>query len=327
MAAKSSLKGVVCLVTGAGGFIGLQLCQALESNGAIVKRLLRKHTDLKVKGCFYCELGEQKIPVDAVRDVDIVFHLAGRAHSLHEGPDENDLYSKSNVKGTLDLLVACKNQNIKKFIYFSSVKAMGEENESCLNETSESQPVTPYGRSKLEAERLVLSGKYVPIATVLRLTMVYGVSDKGNLPKMIKAISNKRFPPYPKVLNKRSMIHVDDIIQCAKLVALSEKSAMNTYILNDGVEYSTRGIYEEILKCLGRKIPVWGVPIFILYIVAATGNLIQLITGKYAPIDLERLKKLTGNSYYSSVKAVNELGFQPKHTLYSSLQNIVNNLI
>ena len=60
---------------------------------------------------------------------------------------------------------------------------------------------------------------------------------------------------------------------------------------------------------------------------AATGNLIQLITGKYAPIDLERLKKLTGNSYYSSVKAVNELGFQPKHTLYSSLQNIVNNLI
>ncbi len=324
---KSSLANKICLITGASGFIGTRLCKELECHGAVVRRLMRRSSELETDSDFCCELGEQNVPDDAIRNVDIIFHLAGRAHILQPNIDEIDLYYKSNVKGTLDILESARDNKVKNFIFFSSVKAMGEGSHNCLDEMSDLNPLTPYGKSKLEAERLVVSGEYVPVATVLRLTMVYGASDKGNLPKMIKAISNNRFPPFPKIINKRSMIHVDDVVQCAMLAAQIRNNSMNTYIINDGIEYSTREIYEQILKLMGKNVPTWSVPIAVLYTAAVFGSILQFATGKSAPIDLDRLHKLIDDSYYSSAKVINELGFQPKYTLYNSLKDIIPTLV
>ena len=94
------------------------------------------------------------------------------------------------------------------------------------------EPDTPYGRSKLAAEELVLHGGYVPEPVVLRLCMVYGPQAKGNIEKMIEAVRRNRFPPLPEMGNRRSMVHVQDVVQAAVLAG--------THPAAVGQAYSTR---------------------------------------------------------------------------------------
>ncbi len=323
---SADLSGKTCLVTGASGFIGSYLCDELMKRGVIVKALLHTNTNGNWNASYTCKLGQQLIPEQALQDVDVIFHLAGRAHSLIDSSNENQLYYQTNVEGTRSLLEAARNSNINKFIFFSSVKSMGEESNIQLNETTEPKPVTVYGKSKLEAEQLVLNSEYVSSPTVLRLTMVYGNTNKGNLPKMIKAISKNWFPPFPKIDNKRSMIHVNDVVQAALRAASSDKSIGQVYILCDGIDYSTRKLYENIRESMGKKVPRWGVPLSSLSFIAKIGDMLKIIIGRRILFDSDNLQKLIGNSYYSSEKIKNELGFTPQYNLYSVMPDIIASL-
>ena len=92
--ASANLSGKTCLVTGASGFIGSHLCEELVKQGAIVKALLHTPCDGIWASSFQCKLGEQQIPKQAMEDVEIVFHLAGRAHSIAEQRSQDNLYTK-----------------------------------------------------------------------------------------------------------------------------------------------------------------------------------------------------------------------------------------
>ncbi len=324
--ASANLSGKTCLVTGASGFIGSHLCEELVKQGAIVKALLHTPCEGIWASSFLCTLGEKQVPEQAMKDVEIVFHLAGRAHSIAEQRSEDNLYYQTNVAGTRALLEAARDANVDKFIFFSSVKSMGEESDVRLDENSEPHPRSPYGKSKLEAEKLVLDGGYVALPTVLRLVMVYGNSNKGNLPRMIKAISKNWFPPFPKIENKRSMIHVEDVVQGAILAASSQISAGKTYILTDGIDYSTRQLYEIIRRSMSKSIPSWGIPLLSLKCIAMFGDVLRIISGRRILIDSDSLQKLIGNSYYSSKKIGSELGFLPKHTLFNTMPKVISSI-
>jgi len=324
--ASAGLTGKTCLVTGASGFIGSNLCQELVRQGAIVKALLHSDSAGVWDTSFTCKLGEQQIPDRVMQNVEVIFHLAGRAHSLSDNSDQDKLYYQTNVDGTRSLLEAARVANVSKFIFFSSVKSMGEESDIRLDESSDSRPLSAYGKSKLEAENLVLRGGYVAFPTVLRLTMVYGNSNKGNLPKMIKAISKNWFPPFPNIKNKRSMIHVEDVVQGAILAASTQTSIGKTYILSDGVDYSTRQLYEIIRQSMGKKIPSWGLPLLSLYLIAKASDMLRVITGRRISFDSDNLQKLIGSSFYSTEKAKSELGFSPKHTLLNDIPNMISSI-
>ena len=321
--ASTSLSGKTCLVTGASGFIGSQLCRELSKQGVIVKALLHSPSDGAWALSYLCTLGKEQIPKQAMEDVEVIFHLAGRTHPLAEKRSQISLYHQTNVEGTRSLLRAAKDANVKKIVFFSSVKSMGENSDIRLDECSEPRPLTPYGKSKLEAEMLVLDGGYVAFPTVLRLTMVYGNSSKGSLPRMVSAISKNRFPPFPKIENKRSMIHINDVVRGAILAASTQVSAGKTYILSDGIDYSTRQLYEIICQSIGKKIPLWTVPVLSLHFIAKIGDLLRLIIGRQILFDSDDLQKLIGNSHYSSKKAESELGFLPRHTLFNVMPDII----
>jgi len=158
---SDELKGKSCLVTGASGFIGTYLCQELRRQGAKVTALLckeSKESSGEWDACVFCKLGEQVIPSHIMKDVDIVFHLAGHADSVSEDVAEDNLYFLTNVNGTRDVLQASKNEDVEKFVYFSSVKSMGEEATERLDEVADPKPLSSYGKSKLEAEYLVING-------------------------------------------------------------------------------------------------------------------------------------------------------------------------
>jgi len=310
------------LVTGATGFIGRRLCAALETRDACVRALGRREVDGPWDTFVRTDL-TQGLSDDALDDVDTVFHLAGKAHAFSETRQDEDEYFRINTEGTRRLLEASRAVGVRRFVFFSSVKTMGEGGDECQDELAACHPETPYGRSKLEAERLVLEGGYVPEPVVLRLSMVYGPTGKGNLPRMIEAVRKGRFPPLPEAGNKRSMVHVDDVVQAAMLAAEKPEAVGQTYIVADGTPYSTRQIYEWILEALDKPVPSWSIPVPVLQGLARMGDGMGRLRGQRFMFDSEALGKLTSSAWYDAGKIRRELGFNPEIHLHDALPGIV----
>jgi nucleoside-diphosphate-sugar epimerase len=228
-----------------------------------------------------------------------------------------------NVGGTVKLLEASRSAGVRRFVYFSSVKAMGEGGSDTLDETAEPKPASSYGRTKLEAEKIVLGGASAPEPVVLRLTLVYGPGAKGNLENMIEAIARGFFPPLPEVANRRSMVHVDDVAEASLLAADSDESPGKIFLVSDGRAYSTREIYEWICEALGKPVPGWTVPVFGLRTIAKVGDFIGRVKGSRWKFDTNAFQKLLGSAHYSNAAITRALGFQPQWNLKAALPEIV----
>lgn len=315
-----------CFVTGAGGFIGHHLCLALKAHSQTIVSGQRHAVDGPWERTILFDLEGRTVSPNELQGISCVFHLAAKAHALGEVHQDEQEYFRINVTGTRKLLESSKAAGVRRFVLFSSVKAIGEGSSWNLSESADCHPETPYGRSKLEAERMLLEGGYVPEPVVLRLPMVYGPTHKGNLPQMIKSVAKGYFPPLSHAGNKRSMVHVDDVVQAALLAAEKKKAAGKTYIVTDGQAYSTRQIYEYICHALDKPIPKWSVPIGILRILAKSGDAIGRVRRQRFMFDSDALDKLIGSAWYTSEKCERELGFHPRKELHSSLPGIVSKL-
>ncbi|MBT8763043.1 NAD-dependent epimerase/dehydratase family protein [Desulfohalobiaceae bacterium Ax17] len=311
------------LVTGAAGYIGQHLCQRLRACGKHILALTRDQVTGPWDENLVADIGKDSIPAKSLTGVDTIFHLAGKAHAFFERKGEEKEYEKINVQGTRSLLEAARKAGVSRFIFFSSVKAMGEGGLQCLDETSSCHPQTSYGRTKLVAENFVLHGGYVPHPVVLRLSMVYGPRAKGNLSQMIKFIKKGIFPPLPEIENKRSMVHVEDVVQAAILAAEKPEARSQLYLVTDGNVYSTRQIYLWIRQILGKGEPVFAVPWFVWQFGAKAGDLLGGLRGRRFIFDSQTLDKLFGSAWYSSAKIKKELGFKPRWDLQSAMPEII----
>jgi nucleoside-diphosphate-sugar epimerase len=316
----------LALISGATGFIGRMLCQQLREQCVQVRGGMRHVVEGPWDEVVLFDLATQGLPEDALAGVDTVFHLAGKAHALCETRQDEEEYFRINTTGTGKLLEAAKGAGVRRFVFISSVKAMDEGGDACQNESEVCHPETPYGKSKLAAERLVLEGGYVPEPVVLRLSMVYGPSGKGNLFRMIEAVAKGRFPPLPELGNKRSMVHVEDVIRAALLAAEKPAAVGQTYIVTDGQFVSTRQMYDWICEALDKPVPAWTIPIGVLKVLAKVGDGIGGMRGRRFLIDSDALAKLMNSACYSSEKIQRELGFRPARDLRSALPEIVRNL-
>jgi nucleoside-diphosphate-sugar epimerase len=329
------MQGVRTVVTGATGKVGRRLVGALLRVGAEVAILTRqpaKARELWPAGAVECraaDLTEAASLEPTLAGRDLVFHLA----SYSPAPGEPDIYEAPlhwpiTAGGTRNLVAAAVPAGVRSLIYLSSVKAMGDAAASGAIPADESvapAPDTLYGRAKLEAERLVLgAGAGHSLHTsVLRLPMVYGLDGEGNIARMIDAIARNRFPPWPRIENRRSAVHVDDAIRAALLAASRSRAAGETYLVTDGEAYSTRWLYEQILIALGRRVPGWTLPLWILKAAAGLGSAAQRVTGRAIPLTRTGLGKLTGNAWYSSEKIRRDLGFEPSHRLAEEIPRMV----
>jgi UDP-glucose 4-epimerase len=315
----------IALLTGSSGFIGSKMADALINTGYQVRSLNHRQSDI-VSTQFAMDLAADECSPDLCKDVEIIVHLAGKAHALAETHQDQAEYFQINTEGTRKLLEAAQQAGVQKFIYFSSVKAVGDSDSQPMDESVQTPADTPYGQSKYAAEQLVLHGGYVPHPVVIRPSMVYGNTEKGNLPRMIQAIRKGVFPPLPETHNRRSMVHVGDVVQAAILAAEKSEAAGQIYIVTDGQAYSTRQIYDWIRAALGKSPFNASIPMGLLKLLATSGDAIGRVSGRRFPFDSDALDKLTGSAWYSSAKIQRELGFSPQHTLQSSLSEIVRYL-
>ena len=139
--------------------------------------------------------------------------------------------------------------------------------------------------------------------SIIRPALVYGPNQKGNLKLMTLGISKGWFPPLPETGNRRSMIHVDDLVKAMFFISQKTNYSREILIATDGNSYSSREIYNEICTLLNKKLPRWAVPRFLFSIAA-----ILLPQFKY------KIDKLFANECYSSLK-LETLGFKASRSL------------
>jgi UDP-glucose 4-epimerase len=324
------------LVTGATGFIGRHLVAALLERGYKVKALVRNKDkagtlwpDNSVT-VSQGDLTQSATLENSCVGIDSVFHLAScNCAEDSDGGEAEKLHQAVTVQGTRCLLRAAARAEVKSFIFISSVKAMGEGHRDCLDEMSPPTPETAYGRAKLAAEQIVLEAgrKYGMHVCNLRLPVVYGLGNAGNLPRMIAAIEGGWFPALPAVGNRRSMVHVNDVIQATLLAAENVQAKNQTYIVTDGRVYSTSQIYDLIQQTLGRRIPRWRVPALLLQMGAKVGDAAEWLWGNPGFFNSESLHKLIGSAWYSCDKIQQELGYTPQYSLEGALPEIVRKQI
>jgi len=292
------------LVTGSTGFIGNRLLGLLKAIKCDVRLLARS----KVNNyeTVVCNLNQDRIPNHALESIDTVFHLAGFAHDMQDPSKVKNLYHAVNVEATLELARLAVESSIKRFVFVSSVKAGGLPlSEHCASEGEQNDLEGVYGKTKREAELKLLkvgkeSGMHV---SIIRPSLVYGPNVKGNLQLMLSGIKKGWFPPLPETSNKRSMIHVDDLVRTILLVADDDRANGEIFIATDGNPYSSREIYNAMCNVAGKSIPKWSVPKILFDIVSLLSPRI-----KY------KINKLLGDECYSSAK-LEALGFKAKKSL------------
>ena len=291
-------------VTGATGFIGQRLLFRLEAYGKEILVLSRR--EYLQHETFICDLLRDSVPDHALNGVDTVFHLAGYTHDMKNEFEVAERYRLVNVNSTVHLAELSVIAGVKNFVFVSSVKAGGRAVlGQCVTEDEQGQPEGIYGRTKREAELKVLdigqqSGMHV---SIVRPSLVYGPGVKGNLALMQSGIQSGWFPPLPETNNRRSMIHVDDLVRAIVFAAESDQANGEILIATDGVPHSSREIYEAICHSVGKVPHSWSVPKLVFDLVGTMSSKVRF-----------NLDKLLGDECYSSAK-LEAFGFQTEKGL------------
>ena len=307
------------LITGGNGFIGRRLCSELTRSNRVIKKIVRKIKSNDSSEQHEYNLGFDQVPEDVFDNVDTVFHLVGVTHDVDTTSPEDSLYHDVNVVATEQLAKTAAKKGVKNFIYISSVKAGGSPTfGKCMNEEDQEEPEGIYGKTKREAEiRLLEIGNRSAInISIIRPSLVYGPSVKGNLRKMLLGIKKGWFPPLPEIGNRRSMIHVDDLVDILLLVEVDERSNGEIFIATDGNNYSSNQIYRAMSKSLDKSIKNWVVPNIFFISLAKIGNLVNKIFP--FPFDSYRYQKLLGDECFSSKKIQTILGFKASRSISSN---------
>jgi len=312
------------LVTGAFGFVGRNLSVYLAAHGHYLLALDIVRQELAAYSAFFSWNQLEQIDWESV---DAVIHLAGKAHDTRNMSDQKS-YFDVNVGLTRKVIEVLKVKAQKKdvtFIFFSSVKAVADRVDGVLTEEVAPDPRTPYGQSKLEAEREVLklesskarkSAKVEETANVagqeqevsfrtlalpafrtyiLRPCMIHGPGNKGNLNLLYRIVSSGLPWPLGAFENRRSFTSIGNL--CAVVSGLlSGTVAPGVYQMADDETLSTNELIGLMSEAMGRRAKIWRIPVSLVTRIAKMGDVLRL------PLTSERLKKLTESYIVSNDK-------------------------
>lgn len=313
------------LITGCTGFIGTHLTEQLKCRQIHIRCLTRQQKTTRQEAGPEIHHGDLTKPdslLGICQSVDTVIHGAGLAHALETNNEE---HRQTTVEGTRHLLSEAARHRVQRFIFISSVKAMPEPGDDCLDETDDRLPADTYGLSRRQAEELVLeAGRRTAMhVSILRPALVYGPRCKGNLLSMMQRIDHGRFPPIPDTGNRRSMVDVRDLVRAILLAVDQPAASGRVFIITDGEDYSTRRIYTAILGAMGRTVPRWTVPASMLRILGQAGDAWEMLLRRPAPFNSPLCSRLLDSACYRSNIAQQVLGFQPEYRFEDAIPEML----
>ena len=304
------------LVTGANGFIGSWLTEALVNNGANVTAFVKKgdiigtesikHLKDKIR-IIYGDIRDAKSVTNAVRGKDVIFHLAAITQVLYSIKNPKETID-INVCGTFNILEAIRRNNYEQFLVFTSTdKVYGEPKYNPIDEEHPLSSKSPYDASKLAADRLVHSYhvSYHLKSSIVRWSNTYGGRDSNILravPDFVVSLLNGRPPVIRGDGNHvRDYVYVDDAV--SGILCTAEKQKISTgHTFNLGTErpVSVRELAKLIIKIFG-------------------------LSGKIRPVVLRRnVPGEIRTQYLSAKKARKMLGWKPKTNLEEGLQKTIS---
>lgn len=300
------------LITGSNGFIGSFLVEELLKRKYQIICLVRKTSNLQwIKDLpvqfTYGDVTNFDTMVPAVKNVDFIFHSGGIVRARKE-----DDFFLVNSLGTKNLLEACKqyNPNLKRFIYLSSQAAVGPSNDGVpITEKNEPNPISNYGRSKLQAEQVVSDYKKYFQVTIIRPPSVYGPRDDDIL-TIFKYVKLGIKPQIGKSEKKISIVHVKDLVRGIILAAEHKKAENETFFISNKDGCLWTEFDNLIADVMGKKGVFVKVPEFLLDVVAFVSEKIARISGKAAIVNSDKALEMKQKYWLvDSSKAEKILGF------------------
>ncbi len=300
------------VVTGASGFIGGRLRDALLAGGADVISLVRPESGPAKKGrsaaVEYSDL-ESLRRVFASERPDYVFHVAGAT----KGVTYED-FQRGNVMPTERLMQALVDVHpeVKRFVHVSSLAAYGPSSTEPRHEAHEREPVEHYGKSKLEAERAVEAMGDKLAWTIIRPCVVYGPGEVDMF-ALFRAASMRINLFYGNRDKRASAVYVDDLVDAMVLAAQSENTRSKGYFICDGEHYTWGEIQEHIQKAVGRRALTFNLPGFVVPLAGAVGETLTAIDGKVRLLNRQKAILDAQEAWTCThVAARRDFGYVPK---------------
>ena len=314
------------LVVGANGFVGRPLCAELIKQGQTCRAAVRA-ANSQIENIEIMAVGSIDTKTnwaDAMRDVDVVIHLAARVHVMHENAsDPLEEFRKVNVTGTEHLARSAAANGVKRLVYVSSIKVNGESTlspgpspaygggeQNIFTESDIPSPQDPYGISKWEAEQALqrVAQETGLEVVILRPPLVYGAGVKGNFAKMLKVLARGIPLPFASVHNRRSLIYVGNLADALLACATHPAAAGQTYLVSDGEDISTADLLRRLGAAMERPARLFPCPPALLHVAGR-------LSGRSAQIE-----RLLGSLQIDSGKIRRELNWTPPYSLQQGLQ-------
>lgn len=293
------------LITGVHGFVGSNLVNSLKDIYDIYGLdIVAPRKEGVVRTYSWADLDTEELP-----SFDAVIHLAGKAHDT-KNKSAADSYFKINTDLTKRIFdYFTSHTEIRKFIFFSSVKAAVDKVQGeLLTEDVVPCPVGPYGESKVLAENYILErlgGKPDTYrgrsAIILRPCMIHGPGNKGNL-NLLYGFVKKGIPwPLGAFENRRTFTSIENLSLVIKGI-LTKDIASGIYNMADDEALSTNELIAIMCKAMHKKVRIWRINKRFVRLSASIGDLLHL------PLNSFRLDKLTENYVVSNAKIKRALG-------------------
>ncbi|WP_433885035.1 NAD-dependent epimerase/dehydratase family protein [Pseudomonas vranovensis] len=256
------------LVTGATGFVGSSLLQWLSRQpGYNVVGSCRGPRRLEAGALPLIAVGELSAETDwqaALVDVDVVVHLAARAHVLDEsGSDARAEFQRANVDGAVALAHQALVAGVRRFIFISSIGVNGNvTDEHAFSEESAAAPHADYAYSKCEAEtrlKALLEGTSMELV-IIRPPLVYAGHAPGNFRRLQKLIASNLPLPFAMINNRRSMVALENLVDFIGCCIAHPLAANQLFLVADGVDVSTAQMIGYLAKGMGSRVILLPVP-------------------------------------------------------------------
>ncbi len=316
------------LVTGATGFIGSHLVRALTARGYPVRAALRRPEAAASlpAGVEGVAAGDVQDPIawsPLLRGIDMVIHLAGRAHVLRETyPAAESLYQAVNAAGTAALADAAAASGVRRFVFVSSSKVLGEATPPGVAWTEDTlpEPQDAYGRSKLAAERALqqIAQRTGMELVILRPPVVYGPGVGANIYMLLRLVDAGVPLPLGSVRSRRSLVSVGNLVSAIELVATHPGAGGQLLHVTDGEDLSAADLVRRIAEALGRPARLIPFPAWLLRAAGRTGDLLQRV-GLDVPLNTANVVRLVASLLLDSGRLRARLGWWPPETVREGL--------
>jgi len=300
-----------CLVTGANGFVGSRLFQALATSGFQVIAGVRKTSDLSFLSGVdveyrYGDVTQPDTLPAMVAGCDYVIHNAGLVKA-----SSSDQFFRVNERGTESLCKAVAEHNplVKKFVYISSLAVMGPSVDGTpIVEDSSPRPITTYARSKLAGEQAALRFVDRFPVLLLRPSGVYGPGDR-EIFSFFEAVNRRIKPLIGNSLRKLQLVHVDDLSRAVVMSLSSEAPSGEAYIIAESRAYTLAEAGSILENACGKS----GLPLIlpspIFRFIAMLSEFACRLVGVTPMLTREKATELLASWEVSTAKAEQYFGF------------------